>query len=186
MRHAIPQTSLRARDSRLDESQIIPAQIHTNDQQARSNKTITQPSIDIESYQSRRAYGARTLTDLTREFGQKGLSDVRAGNSRRTQIAWARAEDGGKPGPDIIPQIRAQIFDRDAESMVDFELMPGPTITVNESEVVGDPDRGDVTAEIETTPFARLRGTQANYQAYVETEGFLRRWVTVDEYDIYA
>ncbi len=187
IRHALPQTSIRQTHADLEESKVVPAQIHTNDEQARSNKTISQPTTDIQSYQSRRAYGARNLTDLTREFGQKGLSDVRRGTSRRTEEAWTRAEDGAKPGDDILQQVMNNFWARyDAHSVISLELMDGPTIRVNESEIIGETERGDVTAEIETTPFADIRYNRGSAETYMTDKGFIRRWVTMNEYDIYA
>ena len=187
IRHALPQTSTRQTQARVEESKVIPAEIHTNDEQARSNKTVSQPSVDMQNYRSRRAWGARTLTDLTREFGQKGLSDVRRGTSRRTEEAWTRAEDGAKPGDDIMRQVMNNFWARyDAHNVLSFELMEGPIIRVNESEIIGETERGDVTAEIETTPFADIRYSRGNAETYMTDQGFIRRWITMNEYDIYA
>lgn len=186
IRHSLPQTDLRIRDSRIDRSNVVPAQLHNAAQQATSNKGITQPSIEIDSYESRRYWGARNLTDLTREFGQKGLSDVKAGTSRRTQIMWSRAENGGKPGDDIKEQIMQEVHADPPETLVGFDIMRGVRIEGTPSEVVGEPDLGDVTDEIETTPFADLRGTPASVQTYLKDAGFIRRWISINEYDIYA
>ena len=186
IRHALPQTDLRIQHSRVDRSNVVPAQLHNAHTQATSNKGITQSTLEIDSYESRRYYGARTLTDLTREFAQKGLSDVKAGTSKRTQIMWSRAENGGKPGDDIQQQIDNEVKVDPPETLVNFEIMHGVHITATPSEVVGEPDLGDVTDEIETTPFADLRGTPASVQTYLKDGGFIRRWVSINNYDIYA
>jgi len=186
IRHELPQVNVRSRRGELDANKVVPAELHTNDQQARSNKTVSQPSIQMNNYPSRRSWGARTLTDLTREFGQKGLSDVRKGISRRTQIMWERAENGGKPGDDIIQQIKQEVHVEPPRTMVEFELMDGPEIYVTPAEVIGEPDLGDLTAEIETQPFAHVHYNPGSFEIYMQNEGFIRRWVTMNEYDIYA
>ncbi len=187
IRHALPQTSIRQTHAGLERSKMIPAEIHTNDEQARSNKTVSQPTTDMQNYRSRRAWGARNLTDLTREFGQKGLSDVRRGTSRRTEEAWTRAEDGAKPGDDIMRQVMNNFWARyDAHNVLSFELMEGPIINVNESEIIGESERGDVTAEISTTPFADIKCHPGTAETYVADQGFIRRWITMNEYDVYA
>ena len=186
IRHELPEVNYRSKAATLDSNKVVPAELHTNDQQARSNKTVSQPSIQLDNYPSRYSWGARTLTDLTREFGQKGLSDVRAGTSRRTQIMWERAENGGKPGNDIHQQILQEVHVEPPETLVQFDLMEGPEIYVTPSEVIGESDLGDLTAEIETQPFAHVHYKPGNFEIYLQNEGFIRRWVTMNEYDIYA
>ena len=186
VRHQLPQTGLRIQYGRIDKAAYQPAQVHTESQMGRSNQHATQPIVSLDNYPSRKSWGARTLTDLTREFGQKGLSDVREGTSRRTQIAWARAESGGKPGPDIVPQIKNEIYNIEPETLVEFQLMEGPRITVVPSEIAGEPEVGDVTAEIETEPSADIHYTPGIFDMYLKNKGSMRRWVTMNEYDIYA
>lgn len=186
IRHALPQTDLRIKRGTVDRAAVVPAQLHNANRQATSNKGITQSTVDLDNYESRRAWGARNLTDLTREFGQKGLSDVRANRSRTTQIAWSRAENGGKPGNDIKEQIMQEVHASPPETLVGFDLMRGPTITATPSEVVGESDVGDVTYEIETTPYADIRTTPGSVQTYLSDAGFIRRWISMNEYDIYA
>ena len=186
VRQTLPQTDFRVKYGQIDKAKYQPAQVHTELQQGRSNQHATQPLVSLDNYPSRRAWGARNLDDLTREFGQKGLSDVRSGTSRRTKIAWARAENGGKPGADIVPQIKNEIYNIKPETLVGFELMEGPKITVIPSEVVGKPEVGDVTAEIETEPSADIHYTPGIFDMYLKNKGSIRRWVTMNEYDIYA
>lgn len=187
IRHQLPQTAIRQQRSHLDEAAVVPAEIHTGTRQARSNKTVTQPTIQIDSYQSRRAYGARTMEDFNRERAQRGLSDVQAGTSGRTQTAWSRAENGAKRGGDIAQQIYNEMMGKySARTLVGFDLMPGPTISVTPSQVTGDTDVGDVTADINTTAGARISYTPGSAETYIQNEGFIRRWVSEDKYDIYA
>jgi hypothetical protein len=186
VRHTLPQTDLRIKHGKIDRAKYQPAQVHTNSELGRSNQHATQVLVAIDNYPSRRSLGARNLTDLTREFGQKGLSDVKAGTSRRTKIAWERAENGGKPGNDIIPQIKNEIYNIEPKTLVEFELMDAPTFTVNPSRIVGKPEVGDVTAEIETEPFAQVHYTPGIFETYLKNKGSIKRWVTMDKYDIYA
>ena len=188
IRHALPQTDLRIRHSSVDDSHMIPAQIHTNNRQAKSNKGVTQARIDIDSYQSRHAYGARNMDDFTRENGQKGLSDVQSGNSRHTQEAWSVIENGAKKGNFIHNKAQQGLFKTaNQKRMIEAQAIPDPTTTVVEpSQVVGEPDLGDLTAEIQTTPSASIRTTTGSAETYLKDQGFIRRWVTEDKYDIYA
>ena len=185
-RHALPQTTIRNHLGRIDKSTVVPAEVHTNLELGKSNQGVTQPSLQLDNYPSCRAWGARNLDDLTREFGQKGLSDVRSGTSRRTQIAWERAENGGKPGNDINQQIKNEIFSREPETLVEFELMDGPIITYTPSQIVGEPEVGDVTTEIDTEPFANVHFKPGSLNTYLQNKGYIRRYVTMNEYDIYA
>ena len=187
MRHQLPQTDLRIQRGTLDRAVTTPAQVHTNQQQARSNKGTTQPSIDINTYQSQTVTGRRTMYDLTRERGQRGISDVQAAISRHTQTGYSRAENGAKRGDDIATQYRNQLFSVKAEPVFTLQWTHGAEISVELPEVVGETDVGNVTARIEQQAVsADIRTTQGSVQTYVRDQGFLRRWVTEDYYDIYA
>jgi hypothetical protein len=185
-RHALPQTTIRNHLGRIDKSTYVPAKVHTNLELGKSNQGVVQPTLQMNNYPSRRSWGARNLTDLTREFGQKGISDVRSGTSKRTQIAWERAENGGKPGDDIISQVKNEIYNVEPKTLVEFDLMEGPQITYTPARVVGTPEVGDVTAEIETEPFADIHFKPGSLRTYLQNEGYIRRYVTMNEYDIYA
>ena len=87
-RHQLPQISIHQTWSKLNRSAVVPAQVQGNNEQSSSNKGTTQPTTDIDNYPSRRAYGARNMTDFTREHGQKGISDAHSAASTRTQRAW--------------------------------------------------------------------------------------------------
>ena len=186
IRHSLPQTDLRIRHGSFDNASYVPARVSTNQQQARSNKTVSQPSLQLDNYPSRKSWGARNLTDLTREFGQKGLSDVQAGTSRRTQIAWERAESGGKPGNDIKQEAQQKVHGEPPETLVEIDLMEGPIISITPVEVIGEPDLGDVTAEIDTADSANVHYTKGSTETYLKDKGFIRRWLSMGEYDIYA
>ena len=186
IRHELPQTTIRNKLGRIDKSTYVPAEVHTNLELGKSNQGVTQPQLQLDNYPSRKSWGARNLTDLTREFGQKGLADVKAGTSRRTQIAWERAENGGKPGDDIQQQIHNEIYNVSPETLVEFDLMEGPIITYTPEQIVGEPEAGDVTAEIDTEPFADVHFKPGSLQTSLQREGYIRRYITMNKYDIYA
>ena len=188
IRHSLPQTDLRINRGTLDRAAYVPAQVHTNNRQARSNKGVTQMSTDLDTYRSRRvSNGARTMDDFTRERGQRGISDAQSGTSRRTQTGYSRANNGAKNGDDIQAQYYNQLF-ADAQAITVFELewTSGADVRITPERVVGETDVGDVTAEIQTSPSADIRTTQGGVQTYLRDQGFIRRWVTEDNYDIYA
>ena len=188
MRHALPQTDIRIRRSTVDDSHMVPAQIHTNDQQARSNKGVTQARIDIDSYPSRRSYGYKNMNDFTRENGQKGISDAQSGTSRHTQAAWSFIENAAKRGDYIQQRAEQEIYSEAKKTRVlEAQFIPNPRVTLAEpSQVVGEPDLGDVTAEIDVKSYASIQITTGSAETYLKDKGFLHRWVTQDKYDIYA
>ncbi len=188
IRHELPQISVRQRQSRVDESSVNPATIHTNTRQAKSNKGIEQSSIQLNNYPSRRAYGARNMTDFTRERGQKGLSDAQADTSERTQKAWSRIENGAKPGNDLKQEAKSNLFApySSAKMLVEMNLMPEPEVSAQPAQVVGESDVGDVTADIDATSKANIRVTPGSAETSLQSEGYIRRWVTEGKYDIRA
>lgn len=184
--HELPQLATRTKQGRLDESGIIQPQVKGNNRQARSNKGATQPPhLSIDSYPSRKAYGFRNMTDFTAERGQKGISEAQSGTSRRSQEAWSRIDNGAKRGNDIVQESKSEIF-ADCKSQIVFELktVTNPQIQGYQSEVVGEPDLGDVTAKIQTEASANIRYTPASAENYLENKGFIRHWISMGNYDI--
>lgn len=188
IRHQLPQTDLRITHGTLDSARTVPAQVHHENRQARSTKGITQSRIEnIDAYESQRVTGRRTMLDLARERGQKGISDVRAADSRHTQNGWANAANGAKNGNDISAKYHRKLVEgMEAEPVFSLEWTKGVEVQFRTSELIGDIDVGDLTAEIQTAPSAEIRATQGTTQTYVKDQGFIRRWVTEDNYDIYA
>lgn len=184
--HELPQISMRTNQGRLDESGIIQPRVQGHNGQARSNKAATQPpNLSINSYPSRRAYGFKNMTDFTAERGQRGISDAQAGTSRRSQEAWSRATNGAKRGNDVVQGIKADIFsDYQARPVFTTADIPDTQIQGYQSEVVGEPDLGDVTANIQTESSAKLHYTPASVETYFQNEGFIRHWVSTGNYDI--
>lgn len=187
IRHQLPRIAIQQQWGKFDSAAAVPAQVSTEDRQARSNLGVTQSSINIDSYPSRRGYGARNMTDFTRERGQKGLSDVRSATSSRTQEGWSRATNAAKRGNDIAQKYKNEMMSKyTARTIVEMNLMPEPNISGNPSQVVGTPDTGDVTAEIQPATSPNVSYTPGSAETYLADEGFIRRWVTEGNYDIYA
>ena len=187
-RHELPQIAMRTTQGRLDESGIIQPRSQGRNQQARSNKTVTQPqNLSIDSYQSRKSYGFRNMTDFTAERGQRGISDAQAATSQHAQEGWSRATNGARRGDDVVQGIKDEVFsDYQARPVFTINAIPDPQMQGYQSEVIGEPDLGDVTVDIQTEPNARIHYTPGNVETYLQNEGFIRHWVSVDNYDIYA
>ena len=187
-RHELPQITMRTTQGRLDESTIVQPQTRgSGNRQAQVNKGATQPSLSIDSYPSRRAYGYRKHGDLAAERGQRGISDAQAATSRHSQKAWSKATTAARRGDDVVQEIKSEIFS-DYQARVVFTTagIPDPEMQGYQSEVVGEPDGGDVTVDIETEPNARIHYTPGSVETSLENEGFIRHWVSMDHYDIYA
>ena len=187
-RHQLPQISIHQNWSQLNRSAVVPAQVHGNNEQASSNKGATQPITDIDNYPSRRAYGARNMTDLTRENGQKGISNAQSAASTRTQRAWNFIDDGAKKGNYVARSYKNVMMSKyqSARNLVNFSLMPAPNISETPSQVVGESDLGNLTAEIETAPSAEIEYTPGSAETQLADKGFIRHWTTEGHYDIYA
>ena len=100
VRHTLPMIGMRTQRNTLDTS-IQQPRYEQQTQQARSNRGVTQPKLSIDTYPSRHSYGFTNHTDFAREHGQQGYADVKKGTSKHTQMAWALAEDGPKPGRQV-------------------------------------------------------------------------------------
>jgi hypothetical protein len=165
-----------------------PAQLHTEGRQAQSNMGWTQPTLEMDSYQSRHAYGYSSHADFAREHGQQGLSDLKQATASHSEAAWhnidyAARPDSGEP---------AAIYDRELSSIINrqrrivAELIPAPTIKITPGEVRGTPDVGDVTVRADTQAFAATNFTPGSVEVYMRQKGEVHQWTTEGHYDIYA
>jgi len=186
-RHELPQIAMRQTQGRLDQSGIIQPQVQGTNRQARSNKTVNQPSLDINSYPSRRSYGHRTMNDLTAEQGQRGISNAKSAASSHARQGWAAATNAAKRGDDISQNVRAEMFSKyQARTVFELNFIQDPQIQGRPNQVVGEPDLGDISVDIQTAPSARLQYTPGSVETYLQNEGFIRHWVSYDSYEIYA
>ena len=187
-RHQLPQIGIRQQWGKFESAAAVPATVHTNNEQAKSNKGVSQSSVEINNYPSRKAYGARNMTDYSAELAQRGNADVQSGISKRTQTAWQKIENAAKKGNDIPQQYKSEMMSKysKVDIVFQFNLMPEPQITAHEAQVVGEPDEGDVTAEIEPVYSPKVEYTPGSAETYLEDKGFIRHYITEGHYDIYA
>lgn len=188
IRHQLPQIGLRIQHSRVEQAHDNPATIRGHTEQAESRKWITQPRIDIHSYQSRHAYGHSTMGDFTKENGQKGLSDVQAAISAHAQESWAMIDNASKPGNYVVNRAEQQ---RQADIMQQRYLVaigiPDPTTTLERrSEVIGDIQVAETQIDFDVPPAPTIEISTGSVETYLQNQGFLRQWTTQDRFDIYA
>ena len=184
--HELPRIAMRTTQGRLDESGITQPRSQGNgNRQAHSNKTVTQPGLSLNSYPSRKSYGFKNMTDFTAERGQRGISDAQSGTSRRTQEAWSRATNGAKRGDDVVQGIKSDVFSGyQARSVFTIAAIPDVQMQGYPNEVIGEPDLGDVTIDIQAEASARISYTPGSVETYLQNEGFIRHWVSTGNYDI--
>ena len=187
-RHELPQIGIRSTQGRLDETAIIqPRSQNRTNRQAQVNKGATQPRLSLDSYPSRRAYGYRTHGDLAAERGQKGISDAQSATSRHSSEAWSKATTAARRGNDVVQKIKTDIFaDYQARPVFTTSAIPDVEMQGYQGEVVGEPELSDISVDIEATPNARIHYTPGSVETYLQDEGFIRHWVSMNQYDIYA
>ena len=187
IRQRLPQIDFRMQRSQLD-THVEPAKLHTDYHAARSNMGTTAPRMEIDTYPSRHSYGFTNHTDFAKQYGQQGLSDVRANTSHWTQEAWTTIDNAAKRGQNTI---RASYDNRRAQEVkqqryMEAQAIPDPMVRITPMQVVGNPDVGDVTTDIQAQHDADIRYQPAKAETYIKDQGFLRQWTTEGKYDIYA
>ena len=187
MRHQLPRIGLQMQRSQLS-THVEPAHLSTDYHAARSNMGTTQPELEIDTYPSRHAYGFTNHTDFAAERAQKGKSDVRANASKWTQEAWNTIDNAAKRGRNTINEFYDNRMRQEIkkERHIEAQAIPDPRIQITPGRVVGTPDVGDVTTDIQAQHDADIKYQPAKASTYIEDQGFLRRWVTEGKYDIYA
>lgn len=187
-RHRLPQISIHQTWSKVDKAAVIPAQIHTNSDFPSSNKGASQVVVEIDNYPSRKSIGLENMTDYTKRLGQKGLADAQSAVSERTQKAWSFIENAAKRGNDIPQKYKSEAMAKyqSAQIKFNFHLMAGPSFRVMPSQVTGESDLGDLTADIKTTSSADIEITPGKAETKIADGGFIRHWVSEGHYDIYA
>ena len=188
MSHRLPTIGLKIQHSSVDDSHMVPAELHTENRQARSNKGATQPRIDINSYPSRKSYGFKNMTDFTRERGQKGISDVQSSTSSHAQETWSIIDNAAKKSNYVHDKAEQSIYSESKKRRtLVAEFIPNPQITLAEpSRVEGESDLGDVTVSIDAKSYASIKTTRGSAETYIQDKGFLHRWITQGKYDMYV
>lgn len=187
VQHTLPMIGMRSQKNTLEAGINQPSYDQTS-QQARSNKGKTQPKIDIDSYPSRHSYGYTNHTDFARENEQEGLSGVQQGTSKHTQMAWALAEDGPKPGRMVpIEQVQSEVQSiADQNRVLVAAAIPKPEISFDIGEVVGETEVGAVSTQWQIEPRARIEYNRGSIETYLERKGDIHGWVSEGHYDILA
>lgn len=187
MRITQPMIGLRTQLGKL-EAHSTPAELHSENRQARSNAHWTQPSVEIDQYPSRHAYGFESHADFAREHGQQGFSDLQETTSRWTSEAWDNIDNGGKKGRNPVVQRYDSKLQQEIskERHIVTELIPDPEIHFTPVRAEGDVDPGDVTVKIQADSFAQTHFTPGQVETYLKQKPEVRRWVTEGKYDIYA
>lgn len=187
MRFTQPMISIHTQLGKL-EAHSTPAELHTNGRQARSNRHWTQPSVEIDQYPSRHAYGNDNHTDFAKKYGQQGFADLSKTTSRWTQEAWDNVENSGKKGRNPVKQRYDSKLQQEIKKQrhIVTELIPDPIIKFHPPEAVGDIDVGDVTVDITADYKAQTNFIPGKVDIYLQQKANVRRWLTEDRYDIYA
>ncbi len=188
IRHALPQIGMNIQHSRVVEAHDNQAVNQSSVRQARSTKGFTQAKIDINAYRSRHSYGNSTMGDLTREYGQRGISDVQSAVSSHANETWALINNASKPGNYI--RNRAE-QDRQSELMkqryiVAVAIPDAPPEVAEASRSTGDIDVGETRLEYDVPRAPTINIQPGSVETYIQNQGFLRQWTTQDHYDIYA
>ena len=187
IRHTLPQIGIRNQLSTLSSHMVKPT-AHSDYQAPRSNQSMEQATIEIDSYPSRKSYGARNNEDLVSEFGQKGYSDIRSTISSHTQTAWEMIDSAAKKGNNEIhnhykQQVSAEIAKR---RYMEAQAIPDPIVRGVPAQLSGDIDPGHYKWSVDVQSMAEVDFNRGNVEIYMRQQGDIHQWVTEDKYDIYA
>lgn len=187
IRHTLPRIGIDMQISTLS-SRIQKPTVDSAYHAPRSHLSAGPITMDVNTYPSRRSYGARTMADFTREHGQQGLSDIRSTTSRHTQAAWAMVDRGARKNHDEIAaqadQALAQRVGR--QRRIEVQAIPDPEVRIHPSELQGDIDPGSWDYQIHTADKADVTYNRGHIDTFLEERGSIHGWVTEGHYDIYA
>ena len=187
VRHTLPMLGWQTRPFTLRAS-MTPTTMQGTRREASANLGATQVRIDIDSYESRKAYGFRKDADLCADFKNAGLSGVKSGTSRRSSEAWQAIDGAAKPNADFFQKqakgkIEAEINER---KEIELKPIPRPKVTVYPAEIKGSPDVGEHSIDIRSEPFAEINYEPGSIDYNMRVEGSIHMWTSIGHYDIYA
>ncbi|MCR5176724.1 MAG: DUF6470 family protein [Anaerovibrio sp.] len=188
IRHELPQISIHQEQARAIKNTFRPAEMHRHYDPPLADVAATQVKVDIDSYESRKAYGFLNHRDFAAKYGGEGLQSVAQNTSRLTQSGWNFAKNGAKPGSNLIGQeaksrLRSQMVQWPAW---EAKLIPMPKITVTPSQIKGKMDPGSDTMEIHSTGTPEIENQPGSAETTLASKGYVKQWVTQGHYDIYA
>lgn len=184
VRHELPRIGIDMQAGTLS-SRVQQPQSSGTYRAPRSTQGVVQAKVDIDSYPSRHAYGARKMSDFTAEQGQRGKDALRQATSRHTQQAWTNCDQAARKGVNVITQkykgeLSAKV--RQQRHIV-AQAIPDPTITVYPAQVQGDIDPGEHSIQIRTEPRADVTYNPGRFRGYLAYKGTIQRWTSTGKYD---
>lgn len=188
-RHQLPTIATRSQYTRVSRAHVNPAEIHTNPEMPRADHQKQRSTLQIDSYPSRHAYGARKVADICLEASQKAYQDIAKTTSKHTQEAWAVIDGGGKPGQDYQVQKATSDFWSQVKKQryIEIQAIPDPNISYDPGSVRTNIIPANMNLRINTTKEgADIRVTPGNFEIYMKDKGYLNRWTSEGKYDIYA
>ena len=187
VRHTLPMLGWQARSFTLKTSMTQP-EMHGTRREASANRGATQVRIDIDSYESRKAYGFRKDADLGADFKNAGLAGVKQGTSRRSSEAWQAIDGAAKPNADFFQRQAKSKITAEIKEQKEIELkpIPRPKITVYPAELKGTPDVGEHSLDIRSEPFAPYDYEPGSIEYTMKVEGSIHMWTSIGRYDTYA
>ncbi len=187
VRHTLPMLGWQTRSFRLQTS-MTPTQMRGTRREASANLGATQVRIDIDSYESRKAYGFRKDADLCADFKNAGLAGVKSGTSRRSSEAWQAIDGAAKPNADFFQKQAKGRIEAGIKEQKEIELrpIPRPKITVYPAEIKGSPDVGEHSIDIRSDPFATYDYEPGGIDYHMKVEGSIHMWTSIGHYDVYA
>ena len=187
VRHTLPMLGWQARSFKLQTS-MTPAKMQGRRREASANLGATQVRIDIDSYESRKAYGFRKDADLCADFKSAGLSGVKSGTSRRSSEAWQAIDGAAKPNADFFQKQAKGKIEAEIKEQKEIELkpIPRPKITVHPAELKGAPDVGEHSIDIRSEPFAEIDYEPGSIDHHMKVAGSIHMWTSIGHYDVYA
>ena len=187
IRQTLPQIGIRTRLSTLSAHMVQP-EAHSEYQAPRSHQSMKQATVEIDSYPSRKSYGARTNADFVAERAQRAFSDVQSATSKHTNDAWSFIDNAAKKGHDeVVSQAKGEISaEISKQRYIEAQAIPNPTVRGVPAELTGDIDPGYYRWNVDVQPTAEVNFNRGSVEIYMQQEADIRQWVTEDKYDIYA
>ncbi len=187
IRQTMPRIGIRTQLSKL-ETRYVKPEAHGDYKAPRSNMGVEQPHLEVNSYPSRHVYGYTNHTDFAREYGQKGLQEMRKGMSHRNAMGQQMVNNGARPGRNVIAeQAKSELASRiSRQRYIEAQAIPDPEMHITPGKVVGTPDPGHYTTEIDTESMAKSDFQRGKVEIYMKQKGDIRQWVTWGKYDTYA
>ena len=184
--HELPQISIHQEQPRAIKNTFRPAELHRHYDPPLADVAATLVEVDIDTYNSRKAYGFLNHDDFARKYGGEGFSDVQANTSRLAQSGWNFAKNGAHPHSNLIgneakSRLRSQIVQWPAWEAV---KIPDPEFTVHPSEIKGKMDPGSDTTEIRATATPEIENRPGSAQTSLTSRGYVRQWISVGHYDM--